>query len=82
MANYTEHSFYCINCGRRGIPVQRRDSHNHSKHHRKKLWCIYCGREFNHIECRTDEEVREFREQFEAGVFKEEALLPIGVDAL
>ena len=73
MARYTEHSFYCMRCGRKGIPVARRDSHNHEKHHRKKLWCPWCGMEVNHIECRTPEEVEEFKENFENGVYKDEA---------
>ena len=67
MARYSEHSFYCMRCGRKGIPIARRDSHNHEKHHRKKLWCPYCGMEVNHIECRN-----EFKQAFEAGEYKEE----------
>ena len=72
MARYTEHSFYCMRCGRKGIPVARRDSHNHEKHHRKKLWCPWCGMEVNHIECRNDTEVYEFKQAFEAGEYEKE----------
>ena len=74
MAKYTEHSFYCMRCGQKGVPIARRDSHNHSKHHRKKLWCPWCGMEVNHIECRTTQEVEEFKEKFNAGEYKEEVL--------
>lgn len=72
MARYSEHSFYCMNCGHKGIPLSRRDSHNYGKHHRKKLWCPYCAREVNHIECRNDEEVYDFKRAFEAGEYKDE----------
>ena len=72
MARYTEHSFYCMRCGRKGIPVARRDSHNNEKHHRKKLWCPWCGMEVNHIECRNETEVYEFKQAFEAGEYEKE----------
>ena len=72
MAKYTEHSFYCIRCGQRGLPISRPDSHNYGKHHRKKLWCPHCKMTLNHIECRNDSEVYEFKQAFEAGKYKEE----------
>ena len=73
MAKFSEHSFWCINCGQRGLPVQRRVSHNHSKHHRKKLWCPNCKMEINHVECRNDDEIYEFKENFKNGVYIDEA---------
>lgn len=73
MAKFSEHNFYCMRCGRKGLPIARRDSHNYSKHHRKRLWCPWCGMEVNHIECRNDSEVYEFKQAFEAGEYKEEA---------
>lgn len=73
MASYENHDFYCMNCGRKGIPLSRRVSLQHGKFHRKKLYCIYCKEEVNHIECRTPEEVEEFKENFENGVYKDEA---------
>lgn len=72
MAKYIEHSFYCMRCGKKVYNLQRRDSHKHEKHHRKKLWCPWCCMEVNTIECRNDEEVYEFREAFEKGAYKEE----------
>lgn len=68
-----QHDFYCILCGRKGIPVARGSEKIREKHHRKKLYCIFCKQEVNHIECRSDEEVQEFRLAFEAGEYKEEA---------
>lgn len=73
MASYENHDFYCILCGRRGIPLARRTGHQYSKFHRKKLYCPYCKKEVNHIECRTPEEIQEFKENFEKGVYEDEA---------
>lgn len=73
MASYGIHDFYCILCGRRGIPLARRVGHQYSKFHRKKLYCPYCKKEVNHIECRTPEEIQEFKENFEKGVYEDEA---------
>ncbi len=70
---YAEHSFYCIKCGNKGIPLMRRQGFKHEGMHRKKLYCIHCKQEINHIECRTYEEVEEFRLNFENGVYKDEA---------
>lgn len=67
-------SFYCMNCGEKGIPVCRKKSKQKGKHHRKKLYCIHCKNEVNHIECRNDVEVEEFKKAFAAGEYKEEAL--------
>lgn len=73
MASYENHDFYCMNCGRKGIPLSRRVSLQHGKFHRKKLYCIYCKEEVNHIECKTYEEVQIFKDAFEREEFKEEA---------
>ena len=71
--NYSEHEFYCINCGNKGIPLMRQKGFQHEKFHRKKLYCPYCKMEVNHIECRTFDEVEEFKENFKNGVYKDEA---------
>ena len=71
---YENHSFYCMKCGNKGLDIPRRVSHKHGKHHRKKLWCIYCKQEVNHIECKTLQDVEEFKEKFAAGEYKEEAM--------
>ena len=71
--NYAEHSFYCINCGNKGIPLMRRQGFKHEGMHRKKLYCITCRQEVNHVECKTPDEVEEFHYNFENGVYKNEA---------
>ena len=67
------HDFYCIKCGNKGIPVMRKRSHNHGKFHRKKLYCLHCKEEVNHVECKNEFEVYEFLEDFRNGVFEDEA---------
>ena len=70
---FEEHSFYCMKCGYKGIPIQRKSGFQHSKFHRKKLYCIYCQEEVNHVECKNEEDVEEFLENFKNGVYKDEA---------
>lgn len=70
---YEEHRFFCLACGNEGIPMWRRKGHLHSKGHRKKLYCPHCKREVNHVECFGDEEVENFKINFENGVYKDEA---------
>ena len=74
MATYSEHSFWCINCGKRALPLLRPNSRNREKFHRKKLYCYHCKQEINCIECKSEEEAYEFQIMFENGEFKEEAL--------
>lgn len=72
-SSYEEHSFYCINCGNKGISLQRRTGFRHADNHRKKLYCIYCKTECNHIECKTLADEIKFKEDFENGVYIDEA---------
>ena len=72
MSGYEQHTFWCIRCGNRGVDLQRKVNHRHGKHHRKKLWCPWCKMEVNHVECRNDWEVEEFKEKFAAGEYKQE----------
>ena len=69
---YDEHSFFCIKCGNKGIPLSRKQGHQHERFHKKKLWCIHCREEVNHIECKTFDEVETFKENFKKGVYKNE----------
>lgn len=68
-----EHRFFCLRCGREGIPIQRRLSLQRGINHRKRLYCPWCKMEINHIECRTELEVQDFKKRFENGEFAEEA---------
>lgn len=71
--DYVEHSFYCIKCGNKGIPLMRNQGHQHGRFHRKKLYCPCCQVVINHIECKTPEDIEEFLENFENGVYIDEA---------
>lgn len=66
-------SFYCLNCGNKGIPLSRPKGFQRSQGHRKRLYCIHCRCDVNHVECRNWTEEQEFKTQFAAGAFKEEA---------
>ena len=72
-----EHSFYCIGCGKPGIPLMRPISRRKEKFHRKKMYCPHCGCIINHIECKNPFEVEEFKIAFENGEFKAEAEISI-----
>ena len=65
--------FYCMNCGHKNMSLSRRNSHQHGRFHRKKMYCVFCKQEVNHIECKSYEDVLEFKENFENGVYKDEA---------
>lgn len=67
------HDFYCLKCGKKGLPVHRRIGHQYEKFHRKKLYCFYCQEEVNHMECRNQAEIDEFKDAFERGEFVDEA---------
>ena len=40
MTNNSE--FYCLNCGKRGIPIMRKVGKQKADKHRKKMYCPYC----------------------------------------
>lgn len=74
MAARTEiHSFYCINCGEHNMDLPRKTGHKYNKHHRKKLYCWHCKQTVNSIECKNEKEVQEFKDNWTAGIYKEEA---------
>ena len=71
--HYEQHSFYCLNCGKKGIPLWRDKGHLHSKNHRKVLYCPFCNETVNHLEVTTAAEAEQFKIDFENGVYKDEA---------
>lgn len=66
------HSFYCMKCGNKAMELFRKRGFQHKRFHRKKLYCPHCKLELNCIECKNDEDVYEFKENFEKGVYKNE----------
>lgn len=67
------HRFFCLKCGKEGLPLPRKVGHQHKRLHYKKLYCPWCKEEVNHVECRSDEDVTEFLENFKNGVYIEDA---------
>lgn len=73
MCKGSSHEFICLNCGRVGIPIFRKAGQEREQYHRKKLYCIWCKTEVNHIEVRNDYEKATIREAYDNGAFIEEA---------
>ena len=66
--------FYCTECGHRGIPLPRDKSKIREGGHLKKLYCMYCQKQVNHVEIRPfgkytyEDFIREFNSgKFEKG---------------
>ena len=68
----TTSEFYCTKCGRRGIPIARRIGSQREGGHLKKLYCLYCKEEVNHVEVRPfgDYNYEDFLEEFNLGRFE------------
>lgn len=46
---------YCTCCGKKGISIPRKNNKFRKSGHLKKLYCIYCGAEKNHVEIRPND---------------------------
>lgn len=44
--------FYCTRCGQKSIPIWRKAGRSREPGHLKKLWCLNCQDEVNHVEVR------------------------------
>ena len=66
-------SFYCPRCGKKAMDLPRPRSLTRQAFHRKKLYCIYCKTEVNHIEIKNHFDAEKFKEEFERGVYIDEA---------
>lgn len=45
--------FYCTKCGGRGIPICRKSGKGKEAGHLKRLWCLNCKQECNHVEVKA-----------------------------
>lgn len=75
MAILTDNSvFYCTKCGQKGMPVLRRKGAEREAGHLKKLYCLNCKQEVNHVETKewTKYDHDCFLLEFEYGNFDEE----------
>lgn len=75
--NHESRDFFCLNCGKQNMPIHRNTGRMKEAGHRKKLYCPWCKEEVNHVECRTQEDIEQFKQDFEAGLFVEEAAASI-----
>ena len=73
MAKYESHDFYCLNCGQKGLPCQRKHGQQREPFHRKRLYCVFCKTDVNHIEIRNQEEKEIFMEAYNNGEYKTES---------
>lgn len=69
-----ESTFYCTCCGKRGIPIARKRGQGREAGHLKKLYCLNCKREVNHVECKefTHYTEEDFLFEFNHGNFAED----------
>ena len=75
----TVSEFYCTKCGQRGIPIMRRPGQQREPGHLKKLFCLNCGEEVNHVEIRPYGGYRyeDFEEEFRLGRFVDGNRIPV-----
>lgn len=73
--------FYCTCCGSRGIPIPRQGRKREAGH-LKKIYCLNCGCERNHVEVQewTHYSYKDFKFEFDNGNFSEDGsrILPYG----
>ena len=76
---YTMSDFYCTSCGKQGIPIARKKGQQREKGHLKKLFCLYCGKETNHVEIKPfgSYTYADFKEEFDLGRFVEGKRIPV-----
>lgn len=63
MPNVT-HRFVCTECGKEGIPIVRQTNKLREQGHWKRLYCVFCKKICEHVECRNEYELKEFLDTF------------------
>lgn len=63
--------FFCTRCGNEGISIQRKKGQERKGGHLKKLYCLTCKEEVNHVEIRQvgNYDLDDFKKEFEMGRF-------------
>ncbi len=67
--------FFCTRCGNEGIPIQRRVGKARTAGHLKKLYCLTCNREWNHVEIVENSikyTIEDFYKEYSEGMFDEQ----------
>ena len=65
--------FYCTQCSQKGLPIWRRTGAEREGGHLKKIYCLNCKKETNHVECKpfTKYSYEDFKTEYEYGNFDE-----------
>ena len=66
---------YCCKCGQKGISIPRKNGQYREPGHLKKLYCIFCDQEQNHVEIRpicSEYNLEDFELEFEYHNFDED----------
>ena len=68
--------FYCTKCGHKGMPIMRPKGQQREPGHLKKLYCLFCKEEVNHVEIREigGYTYEDFLEEFNSGRFTDDGL--------
>lgn len=72
MSSYiTISDFYCTKCGKKGMPIPRKIGAQRQGGHLKRLFCLNCQEEVNHVEVRPfgAYQYEDFKQEFELGRF-------------
>ena len=74
--NVVMSEFYCTQCGHKGFPIWRQTGREREAGHLKKIYCLTCGEQTNHVECKenTHYQYEDFKIEYEYGNFTEEGL--------
>ena len=74
MAKILISDMYCTKCGKRNMSVPRKKGGERESGHLKKIFCIYCGMQWNAAECDQNGyyTYKDFMTEFENGNFDEE----------
>lgn len=68
--HFTISDFHCTLCGAKGMPIPRKMSKQREAKHLKKLYCLHCKKETNHVEIRPfDYDLADLMEDIENGVY-------------
>lgn len=70
---------FCTSCGKEGIPVARTLGQTREPGHLKKMYCINCKEETNHVEVRPYGRYTEkdFRQEYDTGRFVNGVRTPV-----
>lgn len=75
--------FYCTKCGKKGIKIIRQEGRNRKAGHLKKIYCLNCKEEVNHVEVKpfSQYDYKDFLFEFEYKNFspKGERILSYGL---